>query len=229
MMECIGSAADPEQVGELLTGRGGVMSGDPALAGVERLLAVVDRLCAGSPVVLVAEDLQWADEPSVLVWSRLCQAVGQMPLLLAGSWRQGTGRADLERLRRGVTSRGGRVLELGPLPDADVAELVVELVGGHPGRRLGEFIGRAGGNPLYARELADGLLRAGQVRLAGGLAELADRPARAPVPISLTAVIGERLDVLADDVVAALRWAAVLGAEFPSPILRWCRAGRRGS
>ena len=214
MMECIGSAAEPQQVGGLLTGRGGVMSGDPVLAGVERLLAVVDRLCATSPVVLVAEDLQWADEVSVLVWSRLCQAVGQLPLLLAGSWRPGTGRTDLGRLRRGATSHGGKVLELGPLPDADVAELVVDLVGGRPGQRLGEFIGRAGGNPLYARELADGLLRDGQVRLAAGVAELADQLARAPVPISLTAVIGERLDVLADDVVAALRWAAVLGAEF---------------
>src|SRR5712691_7881034 len=214
MMECVGSAAEPEQVGGLLTGRGGVMSGDPVLAGVERLLAVVDRLCAASPVVLVVEDLQWADEASVLVCSRLCQAVGQMPLLLAGSSRPGTGRADLEKLRRGTTSRGGKVLELGPLPEAEVAELVVELVGGHPGQRLAEFIGRAGGNPLYARELADGLLRDGQVRLSAGVAELADQPARAQVPISLTAVIGERLDVLADDVVAVLRWAAVLGAEF---------------
>jgi DNA-binding CsgD family transcriptional regulator len=214
MMECIGSAAEPPQVGELLSGRGGVMSGDPVLAGVERLLAVVDRLCAESPVVLVAEDLQWADEASVLVWSRLCQAVGQMPLLLAGSWRSGTGREDLGRLRRGVTSRGGSAVELAPLSYGDVAELVGRLVGGHPGQGLANFIGQAGGNPLYARELADELLRSGQVRLSAGVAELADQPDQVPVPISLTAVIGERLDVLADDVLTALRWAAVLGAEF---------------
>ena len=215
MMDCIGRVAGPEQVGGLLTSRGGVMSGDPVLAGVERLLAVVDRLCAASPVVLVVEDLQWADEASVLVWSRLAHAVGQLPLLLAGSWRPGTGRADLAKLRRGVTSRGGRVLELGPLPEGEIVNLVEDLVGGRPGPRLAEFIGRAGGNPLYARELADGLLRGDQVGLAAaGAAELADPPSRVPVPISLTAVIGERLDVLPDDVVAALRWAAVLGAEF---------------
>ncbi len=214
LMECLGSAAEPELAWEAVAGRGGVMSGDPVLAGVERLLAVVDRLCAGSPVVLVAEDLQWADEASVLVWYRLCRAAGQMPLLLAGSWRPGTGREDLGRLRRAVTSRGGSMVELGPLPDGEVAELVGNLLGGHPGQRLAEFVARAGGNPLYARELADGLLREGQVSLAAGVAELADQLARAPVPISLTAVIGDRLDVLADDVVAALRWAAVLGAEF---------------
>jgi DNA-binding CsgD family transcriptional regulator len=214
MMECLGSAAEPGLAGEAVAGRGGVMSGDPVLAGLERLLAVVDRLCAGSPVVLVAEDLQWADEASVLVWYRLCRAARQMPLLLAGSWRPGTGREDLGRLRRVVTSRGGSVIELGPLPDGEVAELVGNLLGGHPGQRIAELVAQAGGNPLYARELADGLLREGQVRVEAGVAELADQLARAPVPISLTAVIGDRLDVLADNVVAALRWAAVLGAEF---------------
>jgi DNA-binding CsgD family transcriptional regulator len=214
MMECLGSAAEPEQAGELLTGSGGVMSGDPVVAGVERLLAVADRLCAAAPVVLVAEDLQWADEASVLVWSRLCRAARQMPLLLVGSCRPGTEREGLGRLGRVVKSLGGSVVELGPLPGEGVAELVRDVLGGRPGPRLAEFIAQAGGNPLYARELADGLLRGGQVRLAAGVAELADQSARASVPVSLMAVVGERLDGLADHVVTALRWAAVLGTEF---------------
>jgi DNA-binding CsgD family transcriptional regulator/tetratricopeptide (TPR) repeat protein len=210
MTECIGPAAE---VGELLSGRGGVMAGDPVQAGVEQLLAVVDRLCAASPVVLVVEDLQWADEASMLVWSRLCLAVSQLPLLLAGSWRSGTGREDLGRLRRGVASRGP-VIELAPLDQGEVAELVGDLVGGRPGRQLAEYIARSGGNPLYARELTDELVRAGQLGLSAGVAELTGQPVQLAVPISLTAVIGERLDGLADHVVAALRWAAVLGAEF---------------
>ena len=212
-------------VADGLVGRGGELAllaglvasmsaGVGVLAGIERLLAVVDRLCAQSPVVLVAEDLQWADEASVLVWYRLCRAAGQMPLLLAGSWRPGSGGEELGRLRRVVTSRDGSVVALGPLPAGEVAEMVGDLLGGRPGKRLAEFVGRAGGNPLYARELADGLLREGQVRIAAGVVELADHPARGPVPVSLTAVIGERLDGLTDDVVAALQWAAVLGTEF---------------
>src|SRR6202050_4953318 len=214
MSGCLASGAESEQAGEALAGSGAVMAGDPVLAGVERLLAVVDRLCARSPVVLVAEDLHWADEASVLVWSRLARAAGQMPLLLAGSLRPGTGREDLKPLPRVVTSGGGSVLELRPLSDGDVAELVGHLVGGHPGRRLTDFVAQAGGNPLYAQELADGLVREGQVRLAAGAAELTDRAAGTPMASSLTALIGERLDGLADNVVSALRWAAVLGAEF---------------
>jgi DNA-binding CsgD family transcriptional regulator len=214
MLDCLGSVPESEQAGWPAAGSGAVMAGDPVLAGVERLLAVVDRLCARSPVVLVAEDLQWADEASVLVWSRLGRAAGQMPLLLAGSLRPGAVREDLKRLPRVVTSGGGSVLDLRPLPDGEVAELVGHLVGGSPGRQLTEFVGQAGGNPLYARELADGLVREGQVRLTAGSAELTDRVADLPVAGSLTALIGERLDGLADNVVNALRWAAVLGPEF---------------
>ena len=79
-----------------------VPPGDPVAPEVERLLARVDWLCAGSPVVLVVEDLQLADEASLLAWQRLAAAVGQVPLLLAGSVRPGTGREELGRLRRGL-------------------------------------------------------------------------------------------------------------------------------
>jgi DNA-binding CsgD family transcriptional regulator/tetratricopeptide (TPR) repeat protein len=214
MTEIVADAGERQDADGQEAASGGVFAGDPVLAAVERLLTAIDRLCAVSPVVLVTEDLQWADDASVLVWSRLCRAVGQMPLLLVGSWRSGTGREELGRLRRGVAARGGSVIDLGPLPDAEVAELVELSVGGRPGRRLAALVGRSGGNPLYARELVDDLLRDGEVTVAAGVAELADRPAQTSVPLSLTAAIGERLDGLADDVVAVLRWAAVLGLEF---------------
>src|SRR5229473_151589 len=101
--------------------------------GSERLLAVVDQLCAESPVVLVAEDLQWADEASLLVWYRLSRSVGQLPLLLAGSSRPGAGQQDLARLQRGVAERGGTVVELGPLAAGGGGGLV----GGAGGRVAG--------------------------------------------------------------------------------------------
>jgi hypothetical protein len=41
-------------------------AGDPVPAGAEAFLALVDRWCAVSPVVLVAEDLQWSDLASVV-------------------------------------------------------------------------------------------------------------------------------------------------------------------
>jgi DNA-binding CsgD family transcriptional regulator/tetratricopeptide (TPR) repeat protein len=169
-------------------------------------------------VVLVAEDLQWADEASLLVWLRLCRAVSQLPLLLAGSVRPGAG-ADVARLRRAIAEREGALLDLDPLANGEIRELVRVLAGGRPGRRLLEVADRAGGNPLYARELVDGLVRDGRVRVSGGVVELAG-DAGARVPVSLAAAVEDRLaglaglTGLADDAVQVLRWAALLGNEF---------------
>lgn len=196
-------------------GRAGwVFAGDSVLADLEEILAAVDRLCAESPVVLVAEDLQWADEASVLAWYQLSRAVRQLPLLVAGSVRPGDGREDLARLRRSLTVRGGTVVDLGPLPQPEMDLLVGNLVGGRPGEQLSSLMGSAGGNPLYARELADGLMRDGRIQVEAGAAELIGGPGLAQVPESVSAAIAGRLEHLAEDVVTVLRRAAVLGQEF---------------
>jgi DNA-binding CsgD family transcriptional regulator len=223
MTQCLGEQGQAGQAGEGAGGAGGrgplagqawpVPPGDPVAAGVERLLAQVDRLCAVSPVVLVVEDLQWADEASVLAWQRLAGAVGQVPLLVAGSVRPGPGREDLDRLRRALRAGGGTVVPLGPLPPGELSELAGVLAGGRPGRRLAGVMRRAGGNPLYARELVDALVRDGQVLVDAGVAELAGREG-AEVPASLAEAIGGRLAGLRPETTAVLVWAAVLGQEF---------------
>jgi DNA-binding CsgD family transcriptional regulator len=191
------------------------VGGDPVGGAAEGVLVAVDRLCGRGPVVLVAEDLQWADEESVLVWHRLSRAAGQMPLLLAGSLRSAPGRQDLARLRRSVAARGaGALLSLEPLGEGEVRALVGEVVGGRPGRRLAGLAERAGGNPLYARELADVLVREGRVMVADGVAFLAGGAGTERLPASLAGAIGARLEWLPEDVVGVLRWAAVLGQEF---------------
>jgi DNA-binding CsgD family transcriptional regulator len=224
MVECLGAAgrravADDGEDGLEVTGggrglTGPVLAGDPVLAGAERLLTVVDRLCAVSPVVVVAEDLQWADEASLTVWRRLGRAVGQLPLLVVGSLRQVPAREEVARLARGVAASGGVVVELGPLPEAEVAELAAGRLAAVPGRRLTGVLEQAGGNPLYVGELVDALVRDGRVQVAGGMAELVGDPGEVRVPVSLAAAIGERLAGLTPEAVGALRWAAELGSEF---------------
>jgi hypothetical protein len=174
------------------------------------VLALVDRLCAVSPVVLVAEDLQWADEASLEVWRRLSGAVGQLPLLLVGSFRPQPALDELEKLRA-IAGRARAVIELGPLSAGEVGELTGAVLGAGPGRRLGDLVGRAGGNPLYVRELLDALVRDGRIAVDGGVAELAGEPGE--VPQSLAAAIADRLGVLPAELARVLRCAAVLGQE----------------
>jgi DNA-binding CsgD family transcriptional regulator/tetratricopeptide (TPR) repeat protein len=208
MSECLGGAAGPS------VPTAATFGGDPVVTAMEEMLAEVDRLCAASPVVMVAEDLQWGDEASVLMWYRLSRAAGQMPLLLAGSARSGSGREDLEQLRRSVRLRGGVTLTLDALSDVDVADLVGRLLGGRQGRGLAAVTSRAGGNPLYVRELADSLVRDRTVVDQAGEWELIRGQTALKVPKSLAAAITDRLAGLAAEVVEVLRWAAVLGLEF---------------
>jgi DNA-binding CsgD family transcriptional regulator len=209
-----GAARHHGAVAEERAVAGPLPSGDPVLAETERLLAEAERLCAQSPLVLVTEDLQWADEASLLAWQRLARAVGQLPLLLAGTYRPVPAREQVSGLRRELLARGGTVLSLGPLPSGHLPGLVAHVTGARPGPRLAAQVRAAGGNPRYVRELADALVRQGKVAVRGGVAELAAGPAPARVPASPAAVTAARLSALPAETVTVLRWAAVLGQEF---------------
>ena len=149
--------------------RGGLDDGggvaDSVVAASERLTAWVEDLSAGLPVVLVFDDLHWADDASLRLWHRLARSARQMPLLVLGAMRPGYGRDELTVLRRrvGESQAAGRgvLVELGALPSAAVAELVAGLVGGRPGKRLVEAGGCGGGESVVCHR-AGGQLAAQQ-------------------------------------------------------------------
>ncbi|HEY2419420.1 MAG TPA: ATP-binding protein, partial [Steroidobacteraceae bacterium] len=61
----------------------------------EQLLALVAEQCAVRPTILVVDDLQWADQASVVLWGRLAKAAQREPLLLVGTMRPVPQRDDL--------------------------------------------------------------------------------------------------------------------------------------
>jgi DNA-binding CsgD family transcriptional regulator len=225
LLDClrVGSrSTDPAraEIASLVRGEGsiGLTPQDSAAAVAERLLVLVDRLCAVSPVVLVVDDLHWADEASLAVWGRLHRAVHQLPLLLVGAARPVPTRPELTALRNGLTGPDIVVVTLGPLTAGEAADVVERLVAATPGPRLRRLAGQAGGNPLYLRELVDALLREEEVRVGAGIAELVGQEVTRPV--SLAAAIARRLRFLSEPGTAVLRLAALLGPEFPIEHLR---------
>ena len=191
--------------------RGVLGDGDTSVAGIEVLATLVDELCAAAPTVIVIDDLQWADEASLTLWHQLAGSVDQLRLLLIGTCRLPLRRPEAQQVRAAVLRRGGSVITLGPLSEADVAQLVTAMVGVPPGDTLRRLAAQAAGNPLYVRELVDALVRerALQVGLAAEVSL-----AREQLPVTLTAVLNDRLSSVPPETAQTLRTAALLGGTF---------------
>jgi DNA-binding CsgD family transcriptional regulator/tetratricopeptide (TPR) repeat protein len=177
----------------LSTGAGhGAGSGpaDGAHARFDAALGLLTTLSADRPLLVVLEDLQWADDSSLALLVHLARNLGRERVLLVGTVRTG-GRAaaTLDHLARVPVVRP---LDLGPLPDAAVRDLV-RAVGTGAAVDVEAVVDRAEGSPLVAAELA----RHGG---AGGA-----------VPPTLAASVRDRVRRCTPEVRAALAAAAALG------------------
>jgi tetratricopeptide (TPR) repeat protein len=190
--------------GEVAAGRGV----DVSVVLAEQLLALVAEQWAVRPVILVIDDLQWADPASITLWGRLARSARQVPLLLVGMMRAVPQRDDLLALRR-VAGDAAR-LQVTGLSGTAVADLVAALAGGRPGHDLLRLADGAAGNPLYLTELVAALARGSGLTITEGRAELTGDSA----PSSLAAAIADRLGFAAGPVREMLRAAALLGVDF---------------
>ncbi|MBA2439299.1 MAG: AAA family ATPase, partial [Thermoleophilaceae bacterium] len=175
-----------------------------------------ERIAERGVVVLVFEDLQWADGglldfiDHVMEWSR------DRPLYLITMARPELldRRPDWGAGRRSFTS-----LLLEPLAEADMRELLTGLVPGLPEPAVARVLGRAEGIPLYAVETVRMLLAEGRLerdkdtyRPVGDLSELS-------MPPSLHALIAARLDALEPAERSLLQAASVIGKTFDAAAL----------
>jgi hypothetical protein len=150
------------------------------------------------PLVLVFEDLHWADDGLLDFVDHLADWATRVPLLVVATARP-------ELLARRPGWGGGKTnaltLSLAPLSGSETAELVHALLerSAIPADVQATLLERAGGNPLYAEEF---------VRL---LDERADGTA---LPETVQGIIAARLDALERDEKELLQDAAVLGRVF---------------
>lgn len=136
--------------------------------GIDRLPGVVAELLAGvarlRPLVVVVEDLHWADGATLAILRNLVVALGESRILLVLSYRDddvGRGhplRPLLAELRR---ARLAQEVRLSRLADEHIAEMVVAILGREPRpRELDDVVDRSEGVPFYVEELASFVGRA---------------------------------------------------------------------
>jgi DNA-binding CsgD family transcriptional regulator len=211
-------AASGAERRRLLAGVAGLGARALGLAGGEhpadRFAAIhgLFWLCANraerGPMVVLVDDVQWVDDPSLAWLGYLARRVGDLALLLVVGLRSGDPDAERGELARLLGDGEVRHLVLGPLGPAAVAAIVrAELDPDADGVFCAACWELTGGNPLFVREL---LAAAREPRLSahGESVEALRRIAPAAVATSVLARLGR----LGAESVALARAVAVLGA-----------------
>jgi DNA-binding CsgD family transcriptional regulator len=182
---------------------------DPMAVGA-RLLDLLDRRQAGGRVVvLVIDDLQWADRPSsraVLFALRRLRAEKVLTIVAA----RADGLADPGWARfAGGDARVTRI-RLGGLSPDDLTELAAALgLGALSHRGAARLAAHTDGNALYCRALLEEI----------GIAALSAGDGGLPAPQQLSAVILARVAALPAGAQSFLAAAAVLGQHAPAPVI----------
>jgi DNA-binding SARP family transcriptional activator len=138
-------------------------AGESQLHLFEAVRTALERLSAAAPVVLVLEDLQWADGSTLDLVAFLAHAVHDERVLIVATWRHDAVRKDdpVYRLASGLRRRRvAFTVELGPLGRDELAALVARESDGPLSLELVESVcARAEGNPFFAEELLAAALR----------------------------------------------------------------------
>ncbi|MFI8829264.1 AAA family ATPase [Streptomyces sp. NPDC053431] len=134
---------------------GAEVRGDfPLLNGLFWLLV---NVCQDSPVLLVADDLHWADEPSLRFFLYLLPRLADIPVSIIFSLRPEGEKAAAAKLLTLLSSDSAcHVMRLLPLGVESTRQLIHEFLGVEPDDSFAEACHKAtGGNPLWIRELSD--------------------------------------------------------------------------
>ena len=159
-----------------------------------------EALAEQNPLVLVFEDLHWADDNLLDFVEHLVDWAGAVPMLVVCSTRP----VLLER-RPGWAgaTRNATKLSLAPLSDDETSKLISNLSDRPvmPLETQQALLARAGGNPLYAEQY---------VRILSERSHAEELP----LPETVQGIIAARLDALSPEEKALLQDASVLGKVF---------------
>ncbi len=229
----LGSAV--AELAPILPGRGTgatPAAGPPAAAPVTDPEAARFRLCQAATaavrelartrrLLVVLDDLQWADVATHRLLAHLATALADLPVVVLVTYRDRTldgGEPLAETL--GQLARVTQVdrLDLAGLDVPDVARVMAAHLGAHPDGRLARLVSdRTGGNPFFVLEVMRLLdssgLPAGDTAEAAAL--LADQ-----VPAGVRDVLRRRLARLPDQTRTVLLVSAVVGQQFDLDVVR---------
>jgi AAA ATPase domain len=171
----------------------------------EAVARCLGRLADAGPVLVVLDDLHWADEPSLRLLGFLARALTAKPVALLGAYRDTEASPEL----RMIAGQAQQLPLAGLTPD-DVGALAGELAGTRlPAQVTAQLWQRSGGNPFFVRELTWLLAAQGSWQ----------QPTQ--IPASIAETLRRRLARLSTECVRLLEWAATAGRDIEVGLLAY--------
>ena len=190
------------------------------VAALHRLLRA---LSSRGPVVLVCEDLHWADAASVEVMRQLVPLAAQLPVLLVAALRPETDSPGWSLLveARDLFGEGLVELRLEALTEGESRDLVANLLAIEtlPERVRRLILERAEGNPFFVEEVVRMLIERGAIERRDGRWTATAEVGSVEIPETLHGLLLARIDQLPDVAKQSLRVASVIGRQFPVRVL----------
>jgi DNA-binding CsgD family transcriptional regulator len=182
----------------------------------EALLRLLPHVSSEAPVVLLVEDLHWADEETLASIEYVADAAESLPLLLVVTARDDEGPIT-RRLIRALAARGtARLVSLNPL-DVEATRELAELRLGQPvaPTLASLLVERAEGLPLFVEEILAALEAAGALAATDGGAAIDVVPGSVGVlPDTVADTVAARLEGMPDEQRIVVESAALLGRSF---------------
>lgn len=187
------------------------------------VVRLVQSLAAAHPVVLVFEDLHWADSASLDLLEQLMPLTAQLPLMLLALFRPQPLEPSYRFHEVAAREHADRYtpVRLEPLDDVDSRRLVANLleIEDLPAGVRALILRKAEGNPFFVEEVIRSLLDAQLVVRVDAHWRATREIETIALPDTLAGVIAARLDRLDDETKRTAQTAAVIGREFQRALL----------
>ncbi|MGA2977125.1 MAG: AAA family ATPase [Spirochaetia bacterium] len=178
-----------------------------------------------TPLLLVLDDLHWADNLSLDLLSLLIDSLSMAPVMLLCIFRP----EHEHRSSHLTTQASGKCLDcyseihLNPLSSTESRRLVESLLSieNLPAKARDAILGKAGGNPFFVEEVIRSLIDRGAITRKGDLWEVKPDIGDIDVPVTIQSLILSRIDGLEENVRSILQSAAVIGRLFRERLLEY--------
>ena len=169
-------------------------------------------------MVIVMEDLQWADNSSLELLRSLYRLTAKQKILFINVFRSGY----LDKKESRLSAEAHETIKLQPLGSRDSEVLINNMldIKGLPFSVKEQILTRAGGNPFFIEEVVRSFIDDGTVVRGPQKFEVTQKIGRVVIPTTINDVLMARIDCLEDQTRNLIKVASVIGRNFFARILK---------